>query len=72
MSILGIFDWAERFSAETQRIDRLREEQEAARPSCGKCTRWMKSRECPLEQNVNGYSRGPSSNAVPCELYQIA
>ena len=42
---------------------------------CGSCFWWMKSRDCPRERNVNGYSRGPSMNstiALRCSKYQLA
>ncbi|WP_028682468.1 hypothetical protein [Pseudomonas chlororaphis] len=41
-----------------------------ARPKCGNCYFWMKSRECPAEKNVNGMSRGPSCNGVACQKFQ--
>lgn len=41
------------------------------RPRCGSCQHWMKSRECPRERNVNGYSRGPSCDALPCSKFDL-
>ncbi|TDQ63607.1 hypothetical protein ATL17_1614 [Maritalea mobilis] len=29
--------------------------------TCGRCHWWMKSNDCPLEHNINGMSKGPSS-----------
>jgi hypothetical protein len=37
--------------------------------SCGDCHLWMKSRECPKEVNVNGYSRGPSADGIICDKF---
>jgi hypothetical protein len=47
-------------------MDHAEADERNARPSCGNCRHWMKSRECPRERNVNGYSRGPSSGEPPC------
>ena len=41
--------------------------------TCGRCDLWMKSSLCPQEQNVNGCSRGPSSDsplARTCTKFQ--
>lgn len=38
---------------------------------CGSCQHWMKSRSCPSERNVNGMSRGPSSEAPACGKFLI-
>jgi len=48
-------------------VDRARE---ATVPKCGRCSHWMKSRICPREKNVNGISKGPSCNALPCDKFQ--
>lgn len=64
-----IWDWAARLSAHTSRLDkmrRLRAEISQMDRVCGSCHFWMKSRECPKEKNVNGYSRGPSSGSPKC------
>jgi len=49
---------------------------ESKRPNkCGKCHWWMKSRDCPKERNVKGYSRGPSCNdstAVSCPKFKFS
>lgn len=37
-----------------------------ARKSCGNCYNWNKSRMCPKEYNVGGFSRGPNSTSAPC------
>lgn len=44
---------------------------DAAKPRCGNCYFWMKSRDCPREHNVKGISRGPSSGENPCPKYRI-
>ena len=44
-------------------VERLRL---ASARECGNCDKWMKSRECPREHNVNGMSRGPSCQDPPC------
>ncbi|ROL86518.1 hypothetical protein [Pseudomonas protegens] len=44
--------------------------QAAARPKCGNCHFWMKTRECPAEKNVNGMSRGPSCEGIACQKFQ--
>lgn len=44
--------------------------QNDARPKCGNCHFWMKSRECPAEKNVNGQSRGPSCEGIACQKFQ--
>jgi hypothetical protein len=41
------------------------------RRECGNCDFWMKSRECPREHNVNGFSRGPSMSAPACSKYLV-
>ena len=41
-----------------------------ARPKCGNCNFWMKSRECPAEKNVNGQSRGPSCEGIACQKFE--
>lgn len=49
---------------------RLAEMRERALKRCGNCNHWMKSRACPMERNVNGFSRGPSANAPPCGKFK--
>ena len=61
----------ERVSLLAQLRDYVAEAVESTRPKCGTCQHWMKSRICPKEHNVNGYSRGPSCNAVPCDQYKL-
>lgn len=41
----------------------------AAGKRCGNCTKWMKSRECLKEHNVDGISRGPSMDAPACDQF---
>lgn len=40
-------------------------------PRCGNCEHWMKSRTCPREHNVDGMTRGPSCNALPCPQHAM-
>lgn len=64
-----VWAWAERLSEYTQRADKMRQLREAifmAGRACGDCSKWMKSRECPKERNVNGQTRGPSCKAPIC------
>ena len=47
--------------------------EESKKPQCGRCHWWMKSKDCPAEKNVNGTSRGPSSDsnlALSCSKFQ--
>ncbi|POA52102.1 MULTISPECIES: hypothetical protein [unclassified Pseudomonas] len=44
--------------------------QSKAKPRCGNCDHWMKSRECPAEKNVNGMSRGPSCEGIACSQFK--
>ncbi|MCL8299415.1 hypothetical protein [Pseudomonas mosselii] len=44
--------------------------QSRAKPRCGNCDHWMKSRECPAEKNVNGMSRGPSCEGFACAQFK--
>lgn len=69
-----VWDWAAEFSAHTQRLDkmrRLRADISRLNSVCGSCHFWMKSRECPKEKNVNGYSRGPSSESPKCGQFAM-
>ncbi|MEE4332271.1 hypothetical protein V2J70_02120 [Pseudomonas alliivorans] len=43
-----------------------------ARPKCGNCSFWMKSRECPAEKNVSGQSRGPSCEGFACQKFEMS
>lgn len=62
-----IWDWAARFSQHMHRLDEARRlRSEVATVECGGCTKWMKSRACPRERNVNGWNRGPSSRDRIC------
>jgi hypothetical protein len=67
-----IWDWAAKLSAHTQRVHKLRQLQAdiaSIGKRCGDCDKWMKSRECPAEKNVNGFSRGPSCNGFICKAF---
>ena len=67
-----IWDWAARLSEHTQRLGRIRQLRADLRRlgmECGDCDKWMKSRECPRERNVNGQTRGPSMTALVCGQY---
>lgn len=44
--------------------------QARARPRCGNCDHWMKSRECPAEKNVKGMGRGPSCEGIACTQFK--
>lgn len=37
--------------------------------TCGDCSKWMKSSQCPAERNVNGRNVGPSMNAPRCAAF---
>jgi len=51
--------------------DKVRYALEAHNKRCGQCDHWMKSRECPREHNVKGFSRGPSSGDPICGKFSI-
>lgn len=59
-----------RLSALAYIADLRKDLHEFNRPKCGDCFLWMKSRLCPKEHNVNGYTRGPNCNGAPCDKYQ--
>ena len=46
--------------------DKIKYAFEGGRRECGACQHWMKSRDCPMERNVNGYNRGPSMSDPAC------
>lgn len=46
--------------------------QSEARPKCGNCDFWMKSRLCPAEHNVNGQTRGPSCSGIACQKFVMS
>jgi hypothetical protein len=65
-----VWDWAARFSQAVHRQARIAElGAQIRKVTCGDCSRWMKSRECPRERNVNGWNRGPSCEDVPCGIF---
>lgn len=67
-----IWDWAAAFSAYTQRrhkIAELTRDIAGIGTRCGDCDKWMKSRQCPKEYNVNGRNRGPSCNDHKCSQF---
>ncbi len=74
MSINWIFDAAieasRRLNAEDARQKELLHLRENARNKCGSCDKWMKSSQCPREQNVNGWNKGPSCNDLPCFQFE--
>lgn len=49
----------------------LKEAHQIDEKRCGNCYLWMKSRECPREHNVNGYSRGPNMDAAACDKFVL-
>lgn len=60
------------FDTERQRARRVAELNEKIRKvgtRCGDCDKWMKSRICPKEHNVNGYTRGPSCDGFICTQF---
>lgn len=67
-----IWDWAAKLSQHTQRLHQMRLLQhditEIGR-GCGHCDKWMKSRVCPRERNVNGRNHGPSMKDPVCSQY---
>ncbi len=66
-NIVSAFD---RFSKIVQLKDMVSRARESAKPVCGSCYFWMKSRECPRERNVDGMSRGPSCEAPICGKFR--
>lgn len=67
-----IWDWAHRLSEHTHRLHKMRElraDISKIGSRCGDCNKWMKSRECPREKNVNGRNRGPSCNDFKCSQF---
>lgn len=67
-----VWAWADAFSRHTHRMNRLRElrsDHFLCGRECGDCDKWMKSRECPREHNVNGQSRGPSCKGAICSQF---
>lgn len=71
MDVDKIFDTFLAFSDKVHRADEIRKlsQRVHAPKKCGDCDKWMKSRECPKEKNVNGYSRGPSMEGIICEEF---
>lgn len=64
-----VWAWADSLSAYTHWLHakrQLREDISLNTGVCGSCDKWMKSRECPREKNVNGMSRGPSCKSLTC------
>ena len=68
-----LWEWAARAARHTHITARIREINVdlSARPRCGECEHWMKSRECPREHNVGGFSRGPSMADPTCPQFLI-
>lgn len=67
-----IWEWAGALSRASQLADDIRKTQNALLKlgtRCGDCNKWMKSRECPAERNVNGRNHGPSSETFKCSQY---
>jgi hypothetical protein len=65
-----LWEWAGRFSQAVHRQARIAElGAQIRKVTCGDCSRWMKSRECPRERNVNGWNRGPSCEDLPCGIF---
>jgi hypothetical protein len=66
-----ICDGLNRISLIAQLRDKVAYALKAYNKRCGDCVHWMKSRDCPLERNVKGYSRGPSCDAPVCSKFVI-
>lgn len=67
-----IWDWASKFSSHVHRQDEIRKLKVSIASigkRCGDCDKWMKSRQCPMERNVNGRSQGPSSEGRICRQF---
>lgn len=67
-----LWDWAGKLSAHTQKLDRIRKLEVRISELgvfCGGCDKWMKSRDCPHERNLNGRNVGPSSKTVKCASF---
>lgn len=67
-----VWAWADALSKHTHRIHKMRELRQeifSTGRECGDCDKWMKSRECPRERNVDGMSRGPSCGASICSAF---
>lgn len=70
MNIDAIFDWAIYVSHEINRKHRIRElTQQVDSVRCGDCTKWMCSRLCPRERNIDGRNHGPSCNGEICDQF---
>ena len=67
---------ADRQNQNARAVREARQGLEAAkRPRCGSCYYWMMSHYCPAEKNVNGMSKGPSSDsklAISCSKFQMS
>ena len=68
--IEAVIDGLNRISLLAQLRDKVVEARVAAKPRCGNCHWWMKSRDCPREHNVKGMTRGPDAGGLPCSKHQ--
>jgi len=71
-----VFDWAQRMSDHTQRLQRRREVWKAivdGESQCGSCSKWMTD-ACPREvqDNRRGCKLGPSCQATKCDQFTMA
>jgi hypothetical protein len=69
------FDFGMAFSDRVHELDRLQKLRARIGKigtRCGDCDKWMKSRECPKEHNVNGQTTGPSNDEIKCNQFTEA
>jgi hypothetical protein len=67
-----VWDWADKMAqvvAKNQKIRDLRAKLAKNAKECGDCDKWMKSRFCPREKNVNGRNVGPSMSSPICNEF---
>lgn len=72
----AVFGWADKLSAEVQRVAKVRELRAqivASENECGSCTKWMTS-DCPKEVHSMklGRYQGPSSRATKCAEFSMS
>ena len=69
-----VWDWASRLSDQVHRQDeirRTRSDLSRIGTRCGDCSHWMKSRQCPREQNIGGRRTGPSCEGLVCSDFAL-
>lgn len=70
-----IFGWADRFSEQVHRADRMRKIRIAIHETevqCGSCEKWM-TPACPAEKHSNKTGRwtGPSTKTIKCGQFEM-